>query len=196
MNTEMDVDLDSGDIAKDIDDDEEDEVDSSEEGVLAGRENTIDRISHEVDSVSIDEPRKSKIQPLSEIIENNGGSNEIIELNITENQEPLIEFKNAIICEWDQDSFDEFFSLLGEEGNCGKETWTTPEIIHNEEVENNKRIMAEELKKNLSLDKCLNYFAKSEVLSEDDLWYCPNYLKIQNHLVIKSMQLLNSQLKI
>ncbi|GME97156.1 unnamed protein product [[Candida] boidinii] len=33
MNTEMDVDLDSGDIAKDIDDDEEDEVDSSEEGM-------------------------------------------------------------------------------------------------------------------------------------------------------------------
>lgn len=176
INTEMDIDLDTSgnnDIDKQEEQKEEDDEDG-DEGVLAGRENTIDMISHEVDSVSIDEPRKQKLQPLSEIVGINSESDETIELNIINNQEPLVEFKNAIVCEWNQDSFDEFFSMLGEEGNCGKETWTKPEIIHNEEVENNKRIMAEELKKNLSLDKCLNYFAKSEILSEDDLWYCPN----------------------
>lgn len=84
----------------------------------------------------------------------------------------LVSPKQALICEWDPDNFDAFFSGLDDEGEGGKETWTTPEVLVNEEVVESQRQREEQKNKKLTLDQCLKLFSKPEVLGEHDLWYC------------------------
>ncbi|ESW97058.1 hypothetical protein KL918_000669 [Ogataea parapolymorpha] len=87
---------------------------------------------------------------------------------------PLIFEKNALVCEWEPTFFDTFFTGIEEDGLGGRETWSNPEILENAEVEENKRLMAESRRKNISLDNCMEMFSNPEVLGENDLWYCPN----------------------
>ncbi|ODV86681.1 hypothetical protein CANARDRAFT_27100 [[Candida] arabinofermentans NRRL YB-2248] len=87
---------------------------------------------------------------------------------------PLIDEKNAIVCEWDQQLFDTFFTGIEEEGEGGRETWSNLEVLSNLELEENRRKRAENAKKHITLDDCINMFCTPEVLGENDLWYCPN----------------------
>ncbi|GMG30658.1 unnamed protein product [Ambrosiozyma monospora] len=87
---------------------------------------------------------------------------------------PLIVEKNALVCEWDPELFENFFTGLQEEGQGGNETWTSPEVLHNSELEISRKKMAEQAKRDITLDDCLELFSTPEVLGEQDLWYCPN----------------------
>ncbi|CAN6672361.1 ubiquitin carboxyl-terminal hydrolase 12 [Trichomonascus vanleenenianus] len=44
--------------------------------------------------------------------------------------------------------------------------------FHNEELEHEKRKIVERKQEGIKLNDCLDLFAKSEVLGQDDLWYC------------------------
>lgn len=86
----------------------------------------------------------------------------------------LIDKRIALICEWDPEYFDIFFSGLEEKDKGGNNTWTNPEILVNEEVEESKRLREEESNNEITLDQCLKLFSKPEILGEHDLWYCSN----------------------
>jgi ubiquitin carboxyl-terminal hydrolase 4/11/15 len=86
----------------------------------------------------------------------------------------LIGKRTALVCEWDPELFDVFFSGLEDEGQGGNNTWSNPEIIVNEEVEESKRQREAQSTNDLTLDRCLRLFSKPEVLGEQDLWYCSN----------------------
>lgn len=86
--------------------------------------------------------------------------------------EDLIKEKTALVCEWDPDHFDIFFSGLEEDGEGGKETWSTPEVLINEEIVELQRQRASKADHRLSLDQCLKLFSRAEVLGENDLWFC------------------------
>ncbi|AOA63771.1 Ubiquitin carboxyl-terminal hydrolase 12 [Komagataella phaffii CBS 7435] len=89
--------------------------------------------------------------------------------------EPLIKTRQALVCEWEQDSFGKFFVGLGDDDDkSGTQTWETPEVIPNEELIQNKKLIEEKLNKNIALQECLDIFSKPELLGENDLWYCPN----------------------
>lgn len=97
-------------------------------------------------------------------------------------QDDLISEKMALVCEWKFDLFDTFFTGMEEEGEGGKETWTNPEEIPNEELMA-KKLERELLKlqhKNITLYDCLKLFEQPEVLGDQDLWYCPSCKKHTN----------------
>ncbi|GME75905.1 unnamed protein product [Ambrosiozyma monospora] len=94
--------------------------------------------------------------------------------NETSDHGPLIAEKNALVCEWDPQLFETFFTGLEEEGQGGNESWTSPEVLHNSELEISRKKMAEQAKRDITLDDCLELFSTPEVLGEQDLWYCPN----------------------
>lgn len=87
-------------------------------------------------------------------------------------QKELVKEKIALVCEWTPEFFDIFFSGLEDEGEGGNNTWTTPEVLVNEEVERSKAQRAAKKDDVLNLDQCLRLFSKPEVLGEHDLWYC------------------------
>ncbi|CDK25144.1 unnamed protein product [Kuraishia capsulata CBS 1993] len=85
----------------------------------------------------------------------------------------LVVDKMALVCEWSPDLFDTFFTGIEEDGEGGSETWSKPEEIPNEEIEESRRKLALKLSSNISLEDCLDLFSTPEVLGEHDLWFCP-----------------------
>ncbi|VEU22888.1 DEKNAAC103988 [Brettanomyces naardenensis] len=86
---------------------------------------------------------------------------------------PLVGERTALVCEWDAELFDVFFTGLEDEEDGGRETWTHPSILHNEDLENSRKEAAARRKKTIGLDDCLELFSKPEILGEQDLWFCP-----------------------
>lgn len=84
----------------------------------------------------------------------------------------LVNAHTALVLEWTPDSFDTFFFGQEGEGEDGKDTWSSPQPIVNEEVEESKKRRASKKNEVLTLDQCLRLFSKPEVLSDQDLWYC------------------------
>lgn len=98
---------------------------------------------------------------------------ETVESSATD-KEYLINKYNAIVCEWSPESFDIFFSGLESEEDGGIETWSKPEKLVNEEVEEQERKRLEQKNSKITLGDCLKMFSKTEILGEEDLWYCSN----------------------
>ena len=94
--------------------------------------------------------------------------------------EPIVGNKTALVCQWDAEMFDTFFTGLSDsEAEGGKETWTGPREVPNEELKRSREEEEERKKKTITLDGCLELFSKPEVLGENDLWYCPKCKKHQ-----------------
>lgn len=94
--------------------------------------------------------------------------------------EPIVGNKTALVCQWDPEIFDLFFTGLSDaEVGGGKETWTDPREIPNEELKKSREEEEERKKKTITLDDCLQLFSRPEILGENDLWYCPHCQKHQ-----------------
>ncbi|KAH3664077.1 hypothetical protein OGAPHI_004791 [Ogataea philodendri] len=118
------------------------------------------------------------VPPLASLLDDASGDMQVdAEEEIDDIVKPLLVEKNALVCEWNPQSFDIFFTGIEQDDMGGKETWSKPEPIRNLEIEETRRQMAQTRKKNISLDSCLELFSKSEILGENDLWYCPNCKK-------------------
>lgn len=85
----------------------------------------------------------------------------------------LIEPMNAIVCEFSEYSFDLCFCNNDDGEYSGAETWSSPELLVNSELELEKKANAENLKRPITLYDCLELFSKPEILGQNDLWYCP-----------------------
>lgn len=88
-------------------------------------------------------------------------------------QLPLIRLSEAVVCEWDEGAFENIFGGTHESHLRGMPLWDKPEFYVDEELEKKKRIRDYRKKKGIHLEDCLDEFAKEEILSETDLWYCP-----------------------
>ncbi|GMM36448.1 putative ubiquitin-specific protease [Saccharomycopsis crataegensis] len=91
-----------------------------------------------------------------------------------DNHSVLVSPNDCLICEWDPNLFQVFFSGDEEEGEGGKSTWDNPVVVPNPELEESRRKLQELKSKNLNLKDCLETFAKPEILGQNDLWYCPS----------------------
>lgn len=88
-------------------------------------------------------------------------------------RKPLIESMNAIVNEFREDSFDLYFCDPSDSPYSGAETWSSPELLKNEDLEREKMANLANAKKPVTLYDCLDLFSKPETLGENDLWYCP-----------------------
>jgi ubiquitin carboxyl-terminal hydrolase 4/11 len=81
---------------------------------------------------------------------------------------PLIRLKEGIIVDWSQTAYEEIFGANGT-----METWDICNILPDPELERAQEARAKRRKRGVTLDECLDEFERDEVLSEEDMWYCP-----------------------
>lgn len=78
---------------------------------------------------------------------------------------PLIRLKEGIIVDWAEDAYVEIFDRSSTWDNC--ETLPDPELDKAQQARTRRR------KNGITIEACLDEFERDEILSEQDMWYCP-----------------------
>ncbi|KAI3336403.1 UCH-domain-containing protein [Xylariaceae sp. AK1471] len=81
---------------------------------------------------------------------------------------PLIRLREGLVVDWSQTAYDEIFSTDGT-----LETWETCDTLPDPVLEKAQEARAKRRKHGLTLDECLDEFERDEILSDQDMWYCP-----------------------
>ncbi|TGJ84517.1 hypothetical protein E0Z10_g4221 [Xylaria hypoxylon] len=81
---------------------------------------------------------------------------------------PLIRLREGIVVDWSEAAYEEIFGLEG-----SLEAWESCETLSDPDLESKQEARAKRRKRGLTLDECLDEFERDEVLSEQDMWYCP-----------------------
>ncbi|KAI1819297.1 hypothetical protein F4861DRAFT_527559 [Xylaria intraflava] len=81
---------------------------------------------------------------------------------------PLIRLREGLVVDWSEDAYEEIFGT-----NAALETWEACETLHDADLDKAQAARAKRRKRGLTLDECLDEFERDEVLSEQDMWYCP-----------------------
>ncbi|CAI6337619.1 unnamed protein product [Periconia digitata] len=89
-----------------------------------------------------------------------------------EDDERLVKMGEAIILDWDADAFDALFQGQDIEDSRGMETCKLVEMLDDEDLKAKKAKRIARRKNGITLDECFAETSKSEVLSEDNAWYC------------------------
>ncbi|CAK7212366.1 hypothetical protein SBRCBS47491_001439 [Sporothrix bragantina] len=88
---------------------------------------------------------------------------------------PLIRFGEGIMVDWSTEGWDAVFGKDGpDDAMRGEPTFENPiPLIDDPELQEKRRNRISRKKRGLSLDECLDEFEREEILSENDMWYCP-----------------------
>ncbi|KAA6411401.1 MAG: ubiquitin C-terminal hydrolase [Lasallia pustulata] len=89
---------------------------------------------------------------------------------------PLIRLGEAIVLDWDTQTFESLFSVSERDNDNdmrGSATWDNVPLMPDPELENKRQLRLSRKKNGVSLDDCLDEFGRPEILSENDAWYCP-----------------------
>jgi len=93
-----------------------------------------------------------------------------------EEQGPLIRLGEAIVCEWEDQNWESIFGGRNRHDDIrGYPLWeeSDMELFKDEELLARRRTRESRRKRGIHLEDCLAEFAKEEILSETDPWYCP-----------------------
>ncbi|KAI5924835.1 hypothetical protein F4810DRAFT_96440 [Camillea tinctor] len=87
---------------------------------------------------------------------------------------PLIRLKEALVVDWSADAYNTYFvedpALQGEHSISN---WDVCETLPDPELDRAQAARAKRKRDGISLDECLDEFEREEILSEQDMWYCP-----------------------
>lgn len=88
---------------------------------------------------------------------------------------PLIRLGEGIMVDWSADGWDAVFGKNGADDTMrGEPTFENPvPEIDDPELQEKRRNRISRKKRGLTLDECLDEFEREEILSENDMWYCP-----------------------
>jgi len=87
---------------------------------------------------------------------------------------PLVRLREGIVVDWNPDAWDKAFSREGgNDDSRGAPTFLNIEELPDPDLVAARKARTTKRKSGLTLDECLDEFEKSEVLSEQDMWYCP-----------------------
>ncbi|CAK7263699.1 hypothetical protein SEPCBS119000_000615 [Sporothrix epigloea] len=91
------------------------------------------------------------------------------------NLSPLIRLGEGIMVDWSAESWDAVFGKDGPDDTMrGGPTFESPlPMIDDPELQEKRRNRISRKKRGLTLDECLDEFEREEILSENDMWYCP-----------------------
>lgn len=81
---------------------------------------------------------------------------------------PLIRLREGLVVDWSEAAYEEVFGVDG-----SLETWEKCDTLPDPDLERAQEARAKRRKHGLTLDECLDEFERDEVLSEQDMWYCP-----------------------
>jgi ubiquitin carboxyl-terminal hydrolase 4/11/15 len=87
---------------------------------------------------------------------------------------PLIRLGEGIVVDWYDEAWTRAFGSSGQLVDLrGAKTWRAPAKLHDAALELRQRRRTSRRKNGITLDECLDEFEKAEVLSAQDMWYCP-----------------------
>ncbi|RYP90467.1 hypothetical protein DL770_003440 [Monosporascus sp. CRB-9-2] len=78
---------------------------------------------------------------------------------------PLIRLKEGIVVDWAEEAYEEVFSRDA--------TWDLCETLPDPELDKAQQTRSKRRKNGISIEACLDEFERDEILSEQDMWYCP-----------------------
>lgn len=84
----------------------------------------------------------------------------------------LIKLGDGIIVDWTAEGYDQLFGGHSDDDFRGCRTDTNKEVVHDPELEEKRKRRAARKKSGVTLDECFIETAKSEILSEENAWYC------------------------
>ncbi|XXH05045.1 3',5'-cyclic-nucleotide phosphodiesterase [Hypoxylon texense] len=87
---------------------------------------------------------------------------------------PLIRLKEALIVNWSSRAYDDLFvDSSGPSKDASFATFDTPEFLPDPELEKAQAARKKRRTNGTTLAACLDEFEREEILSEQDMWYCP-----------------------
>ncbi|KAJ9137299.1 Ubiquitin specific peptidase 11 [Pleurostoma richardsiae] len=88
---------------------------------------------------------------------------------------PLIRLGEGLVVDWDPEAYDVLFGKTPSDNMDGRgaATFVSPPTLLDPVLDAKKKARAARGKKGITLDDCLDEFEKEEILSEQDMWYCP-----------------------
>lgn len=90
----------------------------------------------------------------------------------SEEEEGLVRLGEAIVLEWKADAYDGLFDGTTTHDSRGMDTLKFIEQLEDEELKAKKAKRAARKKSGITLEECFAETSKSEILSEDNAWYC------------------------
>lgn len=89
-----------------------------------------------------------------------------------ESDERLLRMGEALVLDWDSKAYDALFGATTADDPRGADSMKSIELLDDPELQEKKEKRAARRKHGINLDECFNESSKSEVLSEDNAWYC------------------------
>lgn len=87
---------------------------------------------------------------------------------------PLIRLFEGIAVDWNDDAWEMVFGGNGNDSMAeGTRTFLNLESLQDPAIKINQRRRQTRKSRGITLDECLDEFERAEVLSEEDMWYCP-----------------------
>ncbi|EON98122.1 putative ubiquitin specific peptidase 11 protein [Phaeoacremonium minimum UCRPA7] len=96
--------------------------------------------------------------------------------DITPDDGPLVRLGEGIVVEWDESTWDTVYGRNPRDEDDtmrGMALFNNLETLHDPLLEAKKKERIQRKKTGISLNDCLDEFEKEEILSEQDMWYCP-----------------------
>lgn len=84
---------------------------------------------------------------------------------------PLIRLGEGLVVEWNEDAWDTVFGQSALDRTDRKST--DPDTLYDQALQITKRRRHTRKSRGITLDECLDEFERAEILSEQDMWYCP-----------------------
>jgi ubiquitin carboxyl-terminal hydrolase 4/11/15 len=84
---------------------------------------------------------------------------------------PLVRLGEGIVVDWNDEAWDMVFG--GSEPSHGARTFLDLEMVNDPALKIKQRKRKSRRTRGITLDECLDEFERAEVLSEQDMWYCP-----------------------
>ncbi|CAA9963207.1 Ubiquitin carboxyl-terminal hydrolase [Pyrenophora teres f. maculata] len=89
-----------------------------------------------------------------------------------DSDESLIRMGEALVLDWNAESMDALFGASSDDDARGMDIMKLTEVLDDPEIQEKKANRAARRKNGINLDACFVESSKSEVLSEDNAWYC------------------------
>ncbi|GAP88489.2 putative ubiquitin specific peptidase 11 [Rosellinia necatrix] len=81
---------------------------------------------------------------------------------------PLIRLREGLVIDWSETAYHKIFGVDG-----SLETWEVCNTLPDPALDRAQEARAKRRKHGLTLEECLDEFERDEILSEQDMWYCP-----------------------
>ncbi|UNI14415.1 Ubiquitinyl hydrolase 1 [Purpureocillium takamizusanense] len=88
---------------------------------------------------------------------------------------PLVRLHEGLVVDWNEEAWEMVFGDTGRRGSSteGAKTYSDIETLHDNALKLTQKRRQSRKNKGITLEECLDEFERAEVLSEQDMWYCP-----------------------